>query len=145
MFEEEGKKSLADVKPRTEGPKKPGFNWGSMPVTELVRQMDAIRQHLPPLSIKDISMEEEVLLQLHTLRQLQSELLDDDEIPLNQRVQLANSVSGALKTLGELQNTLFSSERYKKIENLLVQTLNKLPEDVASSFLDDYEALLRKQ
>jgi hypothetical protein len=75
---------------------------------------------------------------------LQNECIDDDTLPLNQKAQVANSVSSSLARLTELQNELYTSERFKAIENLLIRTLAKLPEDLASEFLDAYQAILEK-
>jgi hypothetical protein len=145
MFEEQEERSLGKAKPKTDGPKKFAFDWGSMPVTELVKHLDDIRAHLPNLEIKDISIEEQVLLQLHVLRQLQGDCLDDESIPLNQRVGLANSVSAVLKSLGELQNEIWTSERFKRIENSLIRALNTLPKEAAASFLEDYAQIVRQK
>jgi hypothetical protein len=119
------------------------YNWSLHTVDELVRFRDEITKHLPPLELKDLDMEEEVILQYHTLRSLQGNALDDTDFPLNQRVQLANSVNSCLAKMTEIQNELFSSERFKRIENVLIRQLSKLPEDVAAAFIAEYETALR--
>lgn len=121
------------------------FNWSAMPVEDLIRYRDEITKHLPPLDLKDINLQEELLLQFHALRALQGQVLNDDEVPLNQRAQLANSVGSTLDRLVELQEKVWSQERFKTIENTLIRHLKRLPEDVAEAFLADYEALLRPE
>ena len=120
------------------------LNWSIYTVAELVRFRDEIGRALPPLQLSLLNLEQEVLLQYHTLRELQGEVLGDGEVPVNQRAQVANSVAATLRTLGDQQIELYNSERFKDIENLLVRTLDKLPEDLAAEFLTGYEELLRK-
>jgi hypothetical protein len=120
------------------------LNWSIYTVAELVRFRDEIGRALPALELKHLNLEQEMLLQYHALRELQGDVLSDGEVPVNQRAQVANSVASTLKTLGDLQIGLYSSERFKDVENLLIRTLDKLPEEQAAVFIDDYEKLLRR-
>ena len=124
------------------GAKKAPFNWKSLPVSDLIRYYDEIREVLPPLSLDKMNLEEELLLQFHTMRALQNEVLNDTDFPLNQRAQVANSVASALGKLTERQSEVHTQERHKAIEALLIRHLNKLPEDVAEAFLKDYAKVL---
>ncbi len=119
-------------------------NWALLTVAELVRLRDEITQALPPLELSKMNLEEEMLLQYHTLRELQGAVMEDDEVPVNQRAQVANSVAGTLKTLGDQQITLYSSERFKQVENALIRELDKLPEATAAAFLDHYAKIVMK-
>lgn len=110
---------------------------------ELIRHYDEIKKHLPATSLKDVNLEEELLLQFHTLRKLQSGVLGDAEFPLNQRAQVANTVGATLDRLVEAQEKVYSQERFKNLENLLVRHIKKLPEEVAEAWLHDYETLIR--
>lgn len=132
---------------RTKGERPAPFNWKSLPDDLLIRYMDEIRACLPATSLKEMNLEEELVLQLHAMRVLQNEVLTDrgegtEGIPLNQITSVANAVSSALNRLVELQNEIYNSERFKSIENLLIRTLTKLPEDVASAFLTEYKLVL---
>ena len=120
------------------------FNWASLPLELLIQYRDEITRHLPPLTLKDLNLEEEMLLQFHALRALQNGVLNDEEFPLNQRAQVANSVASSLGRLAELQESLYSSERFKMIENLLIRTLNVLGEEVAGEFLSEYRTKVLK-
>lgn len=120
----------------------PSYNWSSMPIDVLIKYRDEITSTLPPLTLAEMNLEEEMLLQFHSLRSLQNEVLNDDDQPLNQRAQVANATAASLNKLADLQESLYSSERFKMVERLLIRALRKLPEDVASAFLDDYEASL---
>jgi hypothetical protein len=87
-------------------------------------------------------MEEELIRQFQAVRALQNSIIDDDTIPPNQKAQVANSVASSLSKLADLQLGVFSSERFKRIETLLIRHLKKLPEDTAMAFIEDYEQLL---
>lgn len=120
------------------------FNWAIYSTEELIVFRDEITKALPPIALGKMNLEEEMLLQLHTVRSLQNSIMDDDGVPANQRAQVANAVSASLNKLAEMQIELFSSERFKNIENLLIRTLNKLPEELASEFLTEYEKVIAK-
>lgn len=119
-------------------------NWAILSVAELIRFRDEITKALPPIELSKINLEEEVLMQFHALRELQNTVMEDEEVPVNQRAQVANTVGATLKTLGDQQIALYSSERFKQIENALIRQLDKLPEELAAAFLDDYAKVLAK-
>ena len=120
------------------------INWASMPVDYILQCYDQIREHLPPLALKDMNLEEEMLLQLHNVRALQTLVLNDEDIALNQRVAAAKIVTDSLNKLAELQDRVYTSERFKAVENILIRHLMRLPEDTATAFLTDYQAYLDK-
>lgn len=133
--------------PETKKRKAP-FNWGALPVTTLIRYHDEIRQFLPPLELSRLNLEQELLLQFHTARALQTEILADadnetNEIPANQKAQIVNSVASILNKLAELQSAAYTTERYKQMENLLIHTLRELPEEQAAKFIDRWEEKLK--
>lgn len=120
------------------------FNWKALPVDLLIQYRDEITAHLPPLALKDINLEEELLLQFHAIRQLQTTVLNDETLPLNQRAQVANSVTNILNKLTELQGEAYNQERFKAIELALIRSLRTLPEDVAKDFIEQYEEVVKK-
>lgn len=83
-----------------------------------------------------------MLLQLHNIRSLQTLVLNDDSLPLNQRATIAKAVTDSLNKMAELQNEVYSSERFKKVENTLIRALVRLPESASEQFLADYRSLL---
>ena len=147
MFEEEevqtfSKKSRKSVDSEQNGAEKAPFAWSSLPIDLLIKYRDEITRHLPPLTLKEMNLEEEVILQYHSIRMLQTSAIDDNEIALNQRAQVANSVTSVLNKLTDMQESLYTSERFKRVENLLIRQLMKLPEAVAQEFIVEYERLL---
>ena len=119
------------------------LNWKIYKQSELLQFLEEIKQELPPLSLKEMNLEEELLLQLHTVRALQAEVMNEEGVAANQRAQVANTVAASLNKVVEMQLQVYSSERFKRIEGLLIKQLSDLPEEVAKKFLDDYEAVLR--
>lgn len=118
-------------------------NWSIHTVAELIQFRDEINAHLPPTELSELNLEQEVLLQFHVMRELQSDVLAEKDLPANQRAAVANSVASILRTLADRQSELYTSERFKDIENLLIRTLTLFPEDVASKFLTEYERIIR--
>lgn len=131
-----GEETLVPVK--RESPLK----WRSYTDSELIRFRDEITACLPPLSLAEMNMEEQLLLQYHALRSVQNEVFGDSEIPVNQQAQIANSVSGVLSKLAEKQQEIYTSERLKKIESVLIALMKEQPTELAEAFLTQYEALL---
>ena len=147
-FDEKRSRSFEPEEPKKRGGAEPSerntFNWSIYTVTELIRFRDEIGQKLPPLELSKFNLEEEVMLQFHTLRALQGDVLEDETVPVNQRAQVANTVASTLRTLGDQQIALYSSERFKDIENALIRELDKLPEELAASFLEAYAQILTR-
>lgn len=106
---------------------------------ELRRQIEAL---LPVKDIKDLNLSRELVLQVQALQALQQRVLSDGEAPANQQAQVANSLSAALVNLVKLQTDVYTSERMKVIEAILVETLKTLPIEAQREFLDAYEEAL---
>lgn len=150
MFDQKAKP--VDIGAKKPPPAPKGHSDGllaAMTLEELLDLRDRIDKHLPPRTISDINMEEELLLQLASLRALSNKIAnvgsEDGEgsgVPLNQRAQLANSITSVLKSLIDRQVEVFSSERFKRIENLLVRHLRRQSSEFAKAFLDEYEQII---
>lgn len=139
MFDEAKKQSLA----QGQSPSHSRMVFRGLPVDDLIRYHDEIRALLPPLNLSEMNLEEEMLLQYHALRAVQNNVLSNDEVAVNQQAQMANSVGSLLARLAELQVSVYTSERFKRIENLLIRSMRQLPEDRALAFLDEYEKSLK--
>lgn len=119
--------------------------WPSLSTEDLIAYRDQITAELrtrTALSLKDLSVEEELLLQFHTVRVLQQQVIEDETIPPNQRAQVANSVNHVLSRVIDLQSEVYESERFKRIETALIRALDTLPEETAAKFLADYERVV---
>ena len=118
------------------------FKWGALPIQTLLAYRDEIDRVLPPTELSKMNMEQEMVLQFHAIRALQNDVIDDDTLPPNQRAQVANAVTSSLNKLAELQLEIYTTERFKAIENLLIRSLSKLPEETAMEFVEGYEKIL---
>lgn len=96
-------------------------------------------------SLKDLDMERELVIQLHTVQRLQKDVLHDENIPANQRAQAANVVASALNSLAKLQSEIYTSERLKRLEGALIEAVQTLPMETQQTFLDSYERTLQAQ
>ncbi len=123
----------------------PSFAWASMEVDDLIRYRDEITEALRSrvaMKLDAVNLEEELLLQMHISRAMQSDFKDDEDIPLNQRVTLVNSVNSVIERLIKLQAEVYDSERFKAIENALIRAMDLVPEDAAAKFLGEYEKII---
>jgi hypothetical protein len=93
---------------------------------------------LPGDVLREMNLEEELVRQYRKVVLLQDEVLKDDEIPANQRAQVAGQVASTLQHLIKMQTEFHTSERFKEIENLMIKHMRALPKDVAEAFLADY-------
>ena len=115
----------------------------NMPVDQLLELRRQIEALLPVKDIKDVNLSRELVLQVQALQALQQRVLTDNEAPANQQAQVANSLSSALVNLVKVQTEVYTSERLKVIEAVLVECLKSLPIETQREFLDAYEAALR--
>lgn len=106
---------------------------------ELLNLRAEIDQFLPTKALVDLNMERELVIQLIVVQNLQRETLRDDSVPANQKAQTSNAVASTLATLSKLQTEMYTSERLKKIEQVLIETLQTLPQDAQELFLAAYE------
>ena len=133
------------IKPSATPPEEQGFTDRALDAYTLQELLDLrarIERRLPARSLKDLDLEGELTLQFLALQQLQNAVIDDDDTPANQKAQVANSLSAALVNLVKLQGDVHSSERMKRIESILIDTLKDLPVEVVEAFLANYEQAL---
>ena len=133
------------IKPSTTPPEEQGFTDRALDAYTLQELLDLrarIERRLPARSLKDINLERELVLQVMALQQLQNSVIDDEDTPANQKAQVANSLSAALVNLVKLQGDVHSSERMKRIESILIDTLKDLPVEAVEAFLANYEQAL---
>lgn len=110
----------------------------SMGVDELLDLRDRIDSLLPATKLSEIDLAEELVLQFQKVKALQAKVLDSNT-SAQQKAAVANSCAGALQNLVKTQAELHTAERFKAIENLMIKYLKRLPLDVATQFLEEYE------
>lgn len=147
MFDDDPK-SLIDAPSKLrkqisrEGSTSAPFLWDKCSPAELIQWYQEIREHLPPTSLSKMNMEEELLLQFHTLNMLQTEVINNTASEVREKVQVANAVTTSISKVMALQVELYSSERFKAVELLLIRVLKDLPEESAAKFIEGYEKIL---
>lgn len=100
-------------------------------VNELLTLRAMIDGALPARSLKDMDLAHELVLQTLALQQLQLVTLQDDGTKANQKAQVANSLSASLVTLVKMQGDVYTSERFKRLEGVLIDYLNAMPDSAA--------------
>ena len=112
--------------------------------SELLDLRAKIDEKLPPRTLKSVNMEQELVMQLILAQKLQRETLEDNEdeapTPANQKAQVINSVASTMQMLAKLQIELYDSERLKRIEQILIASLEMMPSEAQEAFLERYEA-----
>lgn len=115
-------------------------NLTGMPVAELLEVRAQIDEKLPVKDLADVDLNRELVLQMLQTQRLQSDVLKDEETPANQRAQVANAVAAIIAQLAKLQTEVYTSERLKRIEGYLIESLQQLPTVAQAKFLELYEA-----
>ena len=91
--------------------------------------------------LSDMDMPSELIEQFRKVKDLQESVIEDDDIPANQRAQVAGAVAATLQQLIKMQTEFYTSERFRSIENLMIAYMKGLPLEQAEEFLTAYEAL----
>jgi hypothetical protein len=111
-----------------QAPAKPKVNLEGLEPHELISLRAEIEARLPVKSLQDTDLVRELVLQMVSLQSLQNQVLASTDTPANQMAQVANSLSSALANLVKVQGDLYTSERFKKIEGLLIEYLDAQPD-----------------
>ena len=102
---------------------------------------DEIDRRLPEDKLSQMDLTQELLAQYRLVQRLQSDVLEDSEVPANQRAQVAGQVASTLQQLVKMQTEFQNAERFRSIENLLVRCLKLMPLHVAETFVAEYEKI----
>ena len=132
---------LAELKTAIRGGESPKDPLAEMSQSELRKLRGEIDRLLPEANINGMNLETELVEQYNLVKDLQASSLHDDEIPLNQRSQLAGQVASTLQQLVKMQVDLKRDERLKKIESVFLEAIENLPEEAKDMFFDEYERI----
>jgi hypothetical protein len=108
-------------------------------VPQLISLRHKVLEALPAASLAQMNLEQEVVLLFLSSKALFDDVLGDDEVPTNQKAQVANSCSANLQQLVKMQLDLYTTERIKAIEAALTKTLKTLPIEAQQKFFEEYE------
>jgi hypothetical protein len=93
------------------------------------------------LTPETLNLEQELLEQYNRARRLLHTAATDDAIPLAQKASALNSATAIISALTKTQADLYSLERVKKIEAVLIATLKQFPQ-LQEEFLEAYTKAL---
>ena len=93
-----------------------------------------------PMKLTDLNLEAELVLQYQQGKVLLNLVTSDKDTPANQRAQVQNSCAATLEALSKLQLKIYTAERLKKIEQILIKVVKAhLPAEAQAAFFDAYE------
>lgn len=97
---------------------------------ELLDLRSEVEARLPVKSLDDTNLTKELVFQVVALQKLQRDVMREQGVPANQRAQVANSLSAALSNLVKVQQDVYTSERFKQFERLVIEFINSAPDSV---------------
>lgn len=109
---------------------------------ELLTLRSIIDARLEIGHIGSVDLGSEIMVQLRTLKQLQHDALRDEEAPHNQKAQAASTVSRLLADLVKSRNKLFSAERSKAVENMVIEAMKDAPQEAKEMFFERLERMM---
>lgn len=116
-----------------------GLDLTAYPVELLLALRAELDEALPPMKLSMMNLEEELVRQFHTAKALQTETLADRLAEANKKAQVVNTTAATLQSLIKMQSDFYSSERFKKIEMLLIKTLREFDQPAVAHFFEVYE------
>lgn len=119
----------------------------ALPARELRKLLTMVEELLPgtPVKkVKDLDLEDELMQQYTTTKELMEECRGDPDIPPSQKAQVANSVVSTLKQIRDMQKDLRLQEEVKLTETVLIEMIKTLPQDTKDEFFAEYEVRARK-
>ena len=118
-----------------------GFDLDTMTHDELRELRDEIDRRLPEDSLDSLNLEKELVGQYRRVKRLQDDVIMDDEIPPNQRSQVAGQVASTLKQLVDMQVDLKQGEQMKRMEAAFLDAIEDVDEDVKAKFFANYDVI----
>lgn len=112
-----------------------------MDLRELLTLRAMIDARLPARALKDMNLEEELVVQYMTAKALQTSVLNGNE-EANKKAQTLNACATALQQLIKMQAEYHTAERLKNIETKLIRALERLPREPLVEFFAWYESEL---
>lgn len=126
--------SLADVETNDK------FDLSTMSQGELLALRAKIDGKLTGLSLSEVNLVKETLLQFQTAKSLQADANESgSDVPMNQRAQVQNSIANILTSLAKVQMELYDSERLKRLQAAVIKTVKKLPKEAQDTFFEALE------
>lgn len=100
--------------------------------------------YIQDLTAETLSLKDELLGQYNNARRLYAQIETDDGIPANQKAQVLNTLTSILVQITKSQESLHNSQTFKMMEESLIQTLKRCPEQLQTEFYRIYEETLEQ-
>lgn len=120
----------------------PDVNLDNFTLSDLLKLRADIDRRLPARSIRDIDLSRELVLQFLATQELQNAVIQDEKVPANQRAQTLNATAAVLGQIAKIQQDVYTTERLKRIESKLVETLKTFTQAQQEAFFAVYEEIL---
>jgi len=109
-------------------------------LVELITLKERIEKRLP--NVNSLNLQEELVLQFTSAKELLTSARSDTDTPLNQLAQIINSASAILKQLASIQIELYSAEQNRMLELTLIDLLKEADEEDRTAFMLEYKKRL---
>ena len=114
---------------------------GKMSEDDLWELRELIDSCLPSAELAQMNLTKELTIQYRRVLRLQEEVLRNGDVAANQKAQVAAQVKSTLQDLVDMQTKFYTAERFRSIENMVVDYMKSLPLSQAKDFLEKYEQL----
>ena len=112
---------------------------GTLDYIKMRAQIDAILQDV---NLQNLDMSQELVFQYLQTKDLLETVRNDEEIDVNKRAQLINSLTSIIEKIAKMQIDLYNSDRLKKLEGAVVHALDATSPELKQKFLDIYKKSL---
>ena len=136
---------LAEVRTAIRGGESPKDPLSELSPADLRKLRGEIDRLLPEDSLDSLNLEKELVGQYRKVQRLQDDVLMDDEIPPNQRSQVAGQVASTLQQLVKLQVDLKQGEQMKRMESAFLDAIEDVDEDVKAKFFANYDVIAARK
>ena len=96
-----------------------------------------------PVELKDIDIGVELEHAFRTAKILLDACVNDTATPLNQKAQIIGALNTVLTAMIKQRTDIYSAERVRTLESVLLKVLKRHPE-LSAAFLADYKVELEK-
>jgi uncharacterized protein (UPF0147 family) len=96
----------------------------------------------PQKKFEEIRVDEEIAEVYASAKTLLDLIIEDDDVPANQRAQVLNSVSNMIQQMVKSRVDLYNAERIRRMEQVLLQVMRAQPLEVRQAFFDSYSKAL---
>lgn len=96
-----------------------------------------------PVELKDIDIGVELEHAFRIAKTLLDACVNDTATPLNQKAQIISALNTILAAMTKQRTDIYSAERVRTLESVLLKVLKRHPE-LSAAFLEDYKVELEK-